>query len=90
MRLIDADKLKEIMTDDDCPCRIQDTILGIINLQPTAYDVDEIVQKIEQLRVQYFLTIANTGDKALDVAYEKVYQALDKAIEIVKTGGKTE
>lgn len=48
---------------------------------------DEIVQQIEQLRVQYFLTIAGTGDKALDVAYEKVYQALDKAIEIVKAGG---
>ncbi len=49
---------------------------------------DKIVKQIEQLRIQYFLTIANTGDKALDVAYEKVYQALDKAIEIVKAGRK--
>jgi hypothetical protein len=51
-------------------------------------DCDEIVQQIEQLRMQYFLTIANTGDKALDVAYEKVCKALDNAIEIVKKGGK--
>ena len=49
---------------------------------------DKIVKQIEQLRMQYFLTIANAGDKALDVAYEKVYQALDEAIEIVKAGGK--
>jgi hypothetical protein len=51
-------------------------------------DCDEIVQQIEQLRMSYFLTIANTGDKTLDVAYEKVYQALDNAIEIVKAGVK--
>lgn len=51
---------------------------------------DKIVKQIEQLRIQYFLTIANTSDKALDVAYEKVYQALDKAIEIVKEGGKND
>ncbi|WP_455945467.1 hypothetical protein [Eubacterium ramulus] len=51
-------------------------------------DCDEIVQQIEQLRMQYFLTIANTGDKALDVAYEKVYQALESAMEIVKRGAK--
>ena len=52
----------------------------------TAYDVDTVIQEIEQLREQYFLTIANTDNKALDIAYEKVYQALDKAIEIVKAG----
>jgi hypothetical protein len=38
--------------------------------------------------MQYFMTIANTGDKTLDVAYEKVCKALDNAIEIVKKGGK--
>lgn len=53
-------------------------------------DCDEIVQQIEQLRMSYFLTIANTGDKALDVAHEKVCQALDNAIEIVKRGGKSD
>mgnify|MGYP004455735517 CR=1 FL=1 len=61
--------------------------INLINRQPTAYDVDKVIQEIEQLRRQYFLTIANTNNKALDIAYEKVYQALDKAIEIVKTGG---
>ena len=45
---------------------------------------EKIIEKIEKERAIYFLTIANTGDKSLDVAYEKVGQAIDKSIEIVK------
>ena len=37
--------------------------------------------------MRYFLTIANTGDKKSDFAYDNVGNALDKAIEIVKQGG---
>ena len=48
---------------------------------------DMIVKEIEQEKLRYFLTLANTGDKALDIAYEKVGNALDKAVEIVKRGG---
>ena len=39
------------------------------------------------MKRQYVLTIANTGDEKLDLAYEKVENALDKAIEIVKGCG---
>lgn len=46
-----------------------------------------IIEEIEKERAIYFLTIANTGDKSLDIAYEKVGNALDKAVEIVKRGG---
>ena len=46
-----------------------------------------IVEEIKKEKMVYFLTIANTGDKTLDVAYEKVGNALDEAIEIVKRGG---
>lgn len=45
------------------------------------------MEQMEQLKMRYFLTIANTGDKKLDVAYENVGNALDRAIEIVKGGG---
>lgn len=45
---------------------------------------EKIVEKLNKERFCYFLTIANTGDKSLDVAYEKVGEAIDKAIEIVK------
>ena len=34
--------------------------------------------------------ITNTGNKTLDVAYEKVCKALDNAIEIVKKGEKSD
>lgn len=46
-----------------------------------------IVEEIKKEKMVYFLTIANTGDKSLDIAYEKVGNALDEAIEIVKRGG---
>ena len=45
---------------------------------------DKIIEKLEEEKMSYFLTIANTGDEKLDCAYEQVGDALDKAIEIVK------
>ena len=45
---------------------------------------EKIIEKLEEEKMSYFLTIANTGDEKLDYAYEQVGDALDKAIEIVK------
>lgn len=45
---------------------------------------EKIIEKLEAEKFCYFLTIANTGDKSFDVAYEKVGEVIDKAIEIVK------
>ena len=45
---------------------------------------EKIIEKLEEEKMSYFLTIANTGDGKLDYAYEQVGDALDKAIEIVK------
>ena len=47
---------------------------------------EKIIEKLEEEKMSYFLTIANTGDEKLDCAYEQVGDALDKAIEIVKQG----
>ena len=44
----------------------------------------KIIEKLEEEKMSYFLTIANTGDEKLDCTYEQVGDALDKAIEIVK------
>ena len=49
---------------------------------------EEIIEKLEEEKMSYFLTIANTGDEKLDCAYEQVGDALDKAIEIVKQEAK--
>ena len=45
---------------------------------------EKIIEKLEEEKMSYFLTIANTGDEKLDCAYEHTGDALEKAIEIVK------
>ena len=47
-------------------------------------EFEKIIEKLEEEKMSYFLTIANTGDEKLDCVYEQVGDALDKAIEIVK------
>lgn len=97
MRLIDADLLKENiikclkplesekeMIDSDVA--LLSTLMEIDG-QPTAFDVDKVVKQLKDLKAMYWFSIANTGDKKLDVTYENVGNALDKAIEIVKGGG---
>ena len=49
-----------------------------------------VVEELEELKMRYFLTIANTGDEKSDFAYVNVGNALDKSIEIVKAGVKNE
>ena len=56
----------------------------LLEKQPTAYDVGKVVEKLEEEKMSYFLTIANTGDEKLDCAYEHTGDALDKTIDIVK------
>nr|DAG36422.1 MAG TPA: hypothetical protein [Caudoviricetes sp.] len=83
MRLIDADKVIDSLGGSD----IDFAIGAVIDEQPTAFDVDKVVEQLKDLKAMYWLSIANTGDKKLDVAYENVGNALDRAIEIVKGGG---
>lgn len=58
-----------------------------VDEQPTAFDLDKVVEQLKQLKMKYFLTIANTGDADKDCAYKNIANAIDKAIEIVKGGG---
>lgn len=87
MRLIDADKLIEVLHESlegDCDLREDYEFMGIdefIKNQPTAYDVDKVV---EQLGVG----LANECVYERD---QKVYtEAIRCAIEIVKGGGVNE
>lgn len=89
-RLIDADDLIEYIKIWDIGNSIssdQKEFIDCVNRQFTAFNVDKVVEQLEDLKMMYWFSIANTGDKKLDVAYENVGNALDKAIEIVKEGG---
>ncbi|MEI3321209.1 MAG: hypothetical protein V8R90_12230 [Eubacterium sp.] len=84
MRLIDADKLIEVLHESlegDCDLREDYEFMGIdefIKNQPTAYDVDKVVEQLE-------VGLANECVYERD---QKVYtEAIRCAIEIVKGGG---
>lgn len=94
MRLIDADKLKK-----EIHCSYSDDleILEKIENQPTAFDLKNVINQLEILRVK------TTEDSCPGAECERcVYfdickvvscadvHALDSAIEIVKKGGRDE
>lgn len=89
-RLIDADELIEYIKMWEIGTSIssdQKEFIDCINRQPTAFDLDKVVEQLKELKMRCYLTIANTGDEKLDFAYEKVGNALDRAIDIVRKGG---
>jgi len=89
-RLIDADKIDFNEVFVGASEFAQDTRNAaqmLIDNQSTAFDLDKVVKQLKDLKAMYWVSIANTRDEKLDVAYEKVGNALDKAIKIVKGGG---
>lgn len=98
MRLIDADLLKESVakwlksykpdeTETIKLACVLESVVEEIDEQPTVFNVDKVSKQLKDLKAMYWFSIANTGDKKLDAAYENVGNALDEAIEIVKGGG---
>lgn len=83
MRLIDADKIINSLGSSDVDLYIS----GLIDEQPTAFDVDKVVEQLKELKMRYFLIIANTGDADKDCAYKNIANTIDRAIDIVKGGG---
>ena len=94
-RLIDADKLLETLQDLEPHCWNKDYEYGmlntmryympeIINDEPTAYDVDKVIEKLEEVKNK-------DTEIALDEAQKErcfwYAQGMNKAIEIVKGGG---
>lgn len=79
-------KIPKIWNGNECLVSFQ-TVIDYMNSQMIAYDMDKVVEQLEDLKRRYWFAIANTGDKKLDCAYENVGNALDRAIKIVKSGG---
>lgn len=73
-RLIDADKIIDSLGNSD-----MDFAIGaVIDEQPTAFDVDEVVQQLEIL-------IEDKCSESGDDWYTA--ECLNEAVEIVKSGG---
>ena len=96
MRLIDADTLIKdlsyLYTKNHIPVDMRAKgILTTIMEQPTAYDVDKVVEQLETARDGYStakcMTATNTELVKRFIAKEK---AMNLAIEIVKAGGSIE
>ena len=94
MRLIDADKLLETLQDLEPHCdnkKYENGMLKmmryympqIINDEPTAYDVDKVVEQLEDRKSLMMETLKISE---ADIDRGRIY-GMDKAIEVVKAGG---
>ena len=80
MRLIDADEFKRQIVGmaivTGYSARKANKMCELIDKQPTVYDVDKVVERLE------------TEDSKIEIQYEKgLLDGIGKAIEIVKEGG---
>ena len=91
MRLIDADTLIKdlsyLYTKNHIPVdmRAKETLSKIME-QPTAYDVDKVIEKLNNIK-KYNLNLA---DMMLDIqanGTNRHFICLEDAIEIIKAGG---
>ena len=77
MRLIDVDKLFKTLNKLEIPFYAD--INNVINSQPTAYNVDKVVEQLEDYKMWKELLI-------YDLDFRE-RQIIKKALDIVKRGG---
>ena len=82
MRLIDIDKLFKTLNKLEIPFYVD--INNAINSQPTAYNVDKVVEQLEEQKMWYETHGVNKDMN------KGIIGATCKAIEIVKRGGLDE
>lgn len=83
MRLIDADKIIDSLGNSD-----MDFAIGaVIDEQPTAFDVDKVVERLEEEKKRTFELCLGTNDSTQRLKYIEKEQTIALAIEIVKGGG---
>lgn len=92
MRLIDADALlQEFETENVAHNSDMWHITGIkafIENQPTAFNLDAVVEKLEQCIQSYVDKVQyEVSQRAIDELLERV-QEVEKCIDIVRNGGK--
>ena len=84
MRIIDADKIINSLGSSDVDLYIS----GLIDEQPTAYDVDRVIEQIEYRRANFDCRLCKYNDDGKTICSEDCSDALiDDLIETVKSGG---
>ena len=82
MRLINADELMENIKRS---CMTAKDVEALVKAQPTAYDLDAIIQQLEDLRDGAVKITCCPYIEDEDVSCMSCY--VDRAIEIVRRGG---
>jgi hypothetical protein len=82
-RLIDADKIIDSLGNSD-----MDFAIGaVIDEQPTVFDVDKVVEALEQEKLELKRLLSENVGTGYEFASKCRLDTLIKAIEIVKGGG---
>lgn len=88
MRLIDADELIKYIKIWEIGTSIssdQKEFIDCVNNQPTAFDLDKVVEQFEKLADKANDKILEAGE--LQLYYDGYEDAMRTAVEIVKGGG---
>ena len=94
MRLIDADNIYGaedfIKLDKDFNAYLSlNDLCKIIDIQPTAYDVDAVVEQLEELRELDACDFDNCPVEDINCCDCTQKRMAERAIEIVKAGGNS-
>lgn len=90
MKLIDADELIEYIKAFEIGTSIssdQKEFIDCVNKQLTAFDVDKVVEQLEEEKKRAFKLCLGTTDSTQRLKYIEKEQTIALAIEIVKGGG---
>ena len=93
MNLIDADKLIEDVLNSMPTGSVRGVFRAFIEGQPTAFDVDKVVEQLERKRDYHYKQMKEV-DFEKDIFAQHIFEeehnrgiGLSEAIEIVKVGG---
>lgn len=85
-RLVDVNKLKEAIIKEYL--RGKKTLMEVIDEQPTAFDVDKVIEQMEQREANFDCKSCKHNDGENTICSEDCSDALiDDLLEIVKGGG---
>lgn len=86
-RLIDADRFKSFL---QALCKAgapYHEVIQLLDKQPTAYDVEKVVEQLEEIRSEYEVYSENAPDEELRAYRKGVMRGYEYSQDIVKRGG---